>query len=99
MDHRRHERGDRRRRGRNVRHTRAYFPELFSARFRYTGVAVSKEFAAGASGGVAPFITAALIGWSGGAYWPMATYIVVLAGVTFFATFFAPQTRGCDLSE
>ncbi|WP_233850981.1 MFS transporter [Paraburkholderia sp. HD33-4] len=76
----------------------AYFPELFSARYRYTGVAVSKEFAAVASGGVAPFIAAALIGWSGGAYWPIATYIVVLAGVTFLSTFFAPETRGCDLA-
>ena len=76
----------------------AYFPELFSARFRYTGVAVSKEFAAVASGGVAPFIAAALIGWSGGAYWPIALYIVVLAGVTFVSTFFAPETRGIDLN-
>jgi MHS family metabolite:H+ symporter-like MFS transporter len=76
----------------------AYFPELFSARYRYTGVAVSKEFAAVASGGVAPFIAAALIGWSHGAYWPIALYIVILAGITFVATFFAPETRGIDLN-
>ncbi|MFD1557152.1 MFS transporter [Paraburkholderia silviterrae] len=76
----------------------AYFPELFSARFRYTGVAVSKEFAAVASGGVAPFIATALIGWSGGAWWPIALYVVVLAGITFIATFFAPETRGIDLN-
>ena len=76
----------------------AYFPELFSARFRYTGVAVSKEFAAVASGGVAPFIAAALIGWSGGAWWPIALYVVILAGITFIATFFAPETRGMDLN-
>ncbi|MBB5499770.1 MFS transporter [Paraburkholderia sp. MM5384-R2] len=77
----------------------AYFPELFSARFRYTGVAVSKEFAAVASGGVAPFIAAALIGWSHGAYWPIALYVMVLAGITFLATFFAPETRGVDLNS
>ncbi|TDN62099.1 MFS transporter [Paraburkholderia sp. BL10I2N1] len=77
----------------------AYFPELFSARFRYTGVAVSKEFAAVASGGVAPFIAAALIGWSHGAYWPIALYVMVLAGITFVATFFAPETRGVDLNS
>jgi MFS transporter, MHS family, metabolite:H+ symporter len=77
----------------------AYFPELFSARYRYTGVAVSKEFAAVASGGIAPFIAAALLGWSGGAYWPIPTYIVVLSAITFLSTFFAPETRGCDLSK
>ncbi|RFU44431.1 MFS transporter [Paraburkholderia sp. DHOC27] len=77
----------------------AYFPELFSARYRYTGIAVSKEFAAVASGGIAPFIAAALLSWAHGAFWPIATYIVVLAGISFIATFFAPETRGISLRK
>ncbi|SDI75868.1 MFS transporter, MHS family, metabolite:H+ symporter [Paraburkholderia steynii] len=77
----------------------AYFPELFSARYRYTGIAVSKEFAAVASGGIAPFIAAALLAWAQGAYWPIATYIAVLAGISFVATFFAPETRGISLRQ
>ncbi|MPW23108.1 MFS transporter [Paraburkholderia sp. CNPSo 3157] len=75
----------------------AYFPELFNARYRYTGIAVSKEFAAVASGGIAPFIAAALLGWTQGAYWPIATYIAVLAGISFIATFFSPETKGISL--
>jgi len=75
----------------------AYFPELFDSRFRYTGIAVSKEFAALVSGGIAPFIATALIAWFGGAYWPIAVYIMILAGISFVATFFAPETKGCEM--
>jgi MFS family permease len=76
----------------------AYFPELFDARYRYTGIAVSKEFAALASGGIAPFVAAALLSWSGNHYWPVAAYVVLLAGISFVATFFAPETRGSEIS-
>lgn len=76
----------------------AYFPELFDARYRYTGIAVSKEFAALVSGGIAPFIAAALLTWSGNHYWPVATYVVLLAGISFIGTFFAPETRGSEIS-
>jgi len=98
VDRRQHNAGDRGGRRRDVRRPGiAYFPELFNARYRYTGIAVSKEFAALASWGIAPFIATALLGWSGGAYWPIALYVMVLAGITFIATFFAPETRGADL--
>lgn len=76
----------------------AYFPELFDARFRYTGIAVSKEFAALVSGGIAPFVAAALLVWSGNHYWPVALYIMMLAGISVAATFFAPETKGRDLN-
>jgi MFS family permease len=76
----------------------AYFPELFDARYRYTGIAVSKEFAALVSGGIAPFIAAALLSGADNHYWPVATYVMVLAGISFIATFFAPETRGTDIS-
>ncbi|NIF27426.1 MHS family MFS transporter [Pantoea sp. Tr-811] len=76
----------------------AYFPELFDARYRYTGIAVSKEFAALASGGIAPFVAAALLSWSGDHYWPVAAYVMLLAGISFVATFFAPETRGSEIS-
>ena len=46
----------------------AYFPELFDARFRYTGIAISKECASLISGGIAPFIAATLLEISGGQY-------------------------------
>jgi MFS family permease len=76
----------------------AYFPELFDARYRYTGIAVSKEFAALASGGIAPFVAAALLSCSENHYWPVAAYVVLLAAISFVATFFAPETRNSEIS-
>lgn len=77
----------------------AYFPELFDARYRYTAIAMSKEFAALVSGGIAPFVAAALLSAADNHYWPVATYIVVLAGISFVATFFAPETRNTDINS
>jgi hypothetical protein len=56
---------------------------LFDARYRYTGIAVSKEFAALAADGIAPLIAAALLSGLDNSYWPVATYIKVLAGISF----------------
>jgi len=77
----------------------AYFPELFDAEYRYTGVAVSKEFAALLAGGVAPFIATAMLGAANQASWPISLYILGLACVSFVATFFAPETKGCDMTN
>jgi MHS family metabolite:H+ symporter-like MFS transporter len=43
----------------------AYFPELFDAKHRYTGIAVSKEFAPLLAGCIAPFVATALLGAAG----------------------------------
>lgn len=75
----------------------AWFPELFDARFRYTGIAISKEFAAVVSGGIAPFVAAALLAGAGNHYWPVALYTAALAAISFIATLFAPETRGIDI--
>ena len=44
------------------------------------------------SGGLTPFIAAALVAWSGGAPWPIALYLIACALLTAFATLMAPET-------
>jgi len=44
------------------------------------------------SGGLTPFIAAALMEWSGGAPWPIAAYLVACALLTATAALLAPET-------
>ena len=76
----------------------ALLPELFGNRHRYIGVATAREFSAVLAGGLAPVAGAWLISISGGAWWPVATYMFVLSVITFITTFFVPETRGRDLT-
>ena len=84
----------------------ALLPELFGARHRYIGVSVAREASAVLAGGIAPFIGAALIGWSTtnlgsakAAWVPIAGYLAVLSLITIVATFFTPETQGRDLDD
>ncbi|QTE29196.1 MFS transporter [Pengzhenrongella sicca] len=75
----------------------AYFPELFGSRYRYAGVALGREFSSVFGGGLAPLICSALIKWTTGSWWPVAVYMVVIMGITFVTTLFAPETVDRDL--
>ncbi|WP_075182668.1 MFS transporter [Pantoea sp. 1.19] len=75
----------------------AWGVELFGVRHRYTKMAVAKELGSILSGGTAPLIAAALLSWTGH-WWPIALYFMVMAGIGFFTTFVAPETRGRDLN-
>jgi MHS family metabolite:H+ symporter-like MFS transporter len=84
----------------------ALLPELFGARRRYIGVAVTREVSAVLAGGTAPLLGSILISWSattlgGGqrAWLPIAAYASVLSLITVVATCFAPEPGGRDLSE
>jgi MHS family shikimate/dehydroshikimate transporter-like MFS transporter len=72
--------------------------ELFSTESRYSGAAVSREFAAILFGGFAPLIAVSLSTASGGASWPVGIYVIVLASITFVAGFLAPETYKVALS-
>ncbi|TFC23353.1 MFS transporter [Cryobacterium glucosi] len=76
----------------------ALLPEMFGNQHRYLGVATSREFSAILAGGIAPVLGAFLIGASGGAWWPLAIYVFILAAITFATTFVTPETRGRDLT-
>ncbi|MFB2580861.1 MFS transporter [Herbiconiux sp. P15] len=75
----------------------AYGVELFGARNRFTKMALGKELGSILSGGTAPAIASALLA-AFGAWWPLALYWVIMAGIGVFTTFFAPETRGRDLN-
>jgi MHS family metabolite:H+ symporter-like MFS transporter len=77
----------------------ATLPELFGNRHRYTGVAISREFSAVLAGGIAPLIGALLLGWFSDSWVPLACYVLVLGGITLWATFVTPETRGRDLNK
>lgn len=72
--------------------------ELFSTASRYSGAAVSREFAAIIFGGFAPLIAVSLSTAADGASWPVGIYVVVLATITLVAAFFAPETYRTSLS-
>lgn len=76
----------------------AFAAELFGSRTRFRKMALGKEIGSLISGGVAPFIAAALLGLTGH-WWIVATYFAVMASIGFVTTFFTPETRGRDLHD
>ncbi len=75
----------------------ALLPELFGATHRFTGVAMSREISAVFAGGIAPFVGALLLAATGQSWMVLAGYSAVLAGISFTASFFTPETAGRDL--
>jgi MHS family shikimate/dehydroshikimate transporter-like MFS transporter len=65
--------------------TGVFLAELFPARLRYSGISVGYQMAGLLGGGFAPIIATALIQWSGGASWPVATYLAVTALISLVA--------------
>lgn len=75
----------------------AMLPELFGNQHRYLGVAVSREFSAVITGGLAGVLGAILIAALDGSCVPLGVYTFVLAASTFGITFISPETQGRDL--
>lgn len=59
--------------------------EIFTTRVRYTGVTLGYQIGAALAGGTAPLLATWLLARFDGAWWPIATYLVVLAVVSFSA--------------
>ncbi|MFD7868251.1 MFS transporter [Streptomyces sp. NPDC057682] len=74
----------------------ATYAEIFRARYRYTGIAMSNNVTNMALGGTAPFIATLLINTTGNNLAP-AGYLIATAVMTFVATFFLKETRGTEL--
>ena len=70
----------------------AYFSELFGTTVRYSGASLGTNLATVLVGGSAPLVATALLGWSGGAPWPIAVYMIAIALVTLVSVYFAPET-------
>ncbi|MDT0202951.1 MFS transporter [Nocardioides sp. AE5] len=73
--------------------------ELFSTESRYSGAAVSREVAAVVFGGFGPFLAVALSTLAGGAWWPVALYVMALGLITITAGWKAPETSRRSLAE
>lgn len=69
-----------------------WYSELFTARLRYSGASLGFQIGAALSGGLTPFIAAALMAWSGGATWPISLYLVMCGLITLTAALAAPET-------
>lgn len=72
-------------------------PELFGSQYRFTGVALSREFSAVIAGGLVPVVGASLLVAFGHSWLVLAIYSLVLALISFVTTFFTPETVGRDL--
>lgn len=77
----------------------AFMPELFGSRYRYTGLAVSKEIGSLLSGGTAPMVVSGLLALFSNSWIPIAAYLMVATAIGVIATFVTPETAGRDLAE
>lgn len=77
----------------------AFLSELFGTRVRYTGASLGYQLAAPLSGGIAPLVATALLGWSDGAPWPVSVYLAGMALVTVVAVLLAAETRHRALDD
>ncbi|GAB2961646.1 MHS family MFS transporter [Amycolatopsis acidiphila] len=70
----------------------AFFAELYPARVRYTGMSIVYQLGVLPSGAIAPAVSTALVGNSGGKSWPVALYILIFAVIALVALAFTPET-------
>ncbi len=74
----------------------SWMPELFGTRVRYSGASLGCQVSAALSGGFAPIIATALMGWAG-ATWPVSLYLIALGLVAAVAVMAASETSDADL--
>jgi MHS family shikimate/dehydroshikimate transporter-like MFS transporter len=77
----------------------AYFAELFGTRVRYSGVSMGYQLASIIGGGAGPLISIYLVGATGGAFWPVVAWMVVLCIITLVSVYAAAETfRGGEFA-
>jgi metabolite-proton symporter len=74
-------------------------PELFPTRVRYTGASLGYQLASPFAGGLAPIIAASLAEFFPGQYWPLANYLIALAGISFVSVLLLAETSRKDISS
>lgn len=76
----------------------AYFPSMFGANIRFTGVSLGREGGTVIGGGLAPLIATALLNWSGSPYavagWMILTSLAGLGGVLLVGSGRPAPARG-----
>ena len=76
----------------------ALISELFSTRLRYTGASLAYQLAGPFAGGAAPIIATWLVHRFPGSYWPLPTYIMLLAAVSMICVHLLSETTHKDIS-
>ncbi|MFF4752146.1 MFS transporter [Streptomyces sp. NPDC002514] len=76
----------------------AYYTELFTARSRFTGLALYREIAGAVTGGLTPLIAVALVAAAGGRSWGVSLFVIGACAIGALAVGLGPETRGRDLS-
>jgi MHS family shikimate/dehydroshikimate transporter-like MFS transporter len=59
--------------------------DMFPVRLRYSGISLAYQVAGILGGGLAPLIATSLVEWSHGATWPLATFLVIVAAISWIA--------------
>lgn len=71
----------------------AFFAELFHSNVRYTAASMGYQVGQVLGGGIAPFISTALIAAVGGAYWPVPLYMILLTLIGLASILGLSETR------
>jgi len=79
--------------------TGVFLAELFPTRLRYSGISVGYQMAGLLGGGFAPIVATALIQWSGGASWSVATYLAVTALISLVAISLASDRYRVEIHD
>ena len=77
----------------------AMFSELFGANVRYSGASLGYQGAAIFAGGLSPLIATLLLGFSHGASWVLALYLMVMAAISLVSIYLIAETRQVDLTD
>jgi MHS family shikimate/dehydroshikimate transporter-like MFS transporter len=72
----------------------SFMPELFGTKVRYSGISLGFQIGAAVGGGLTPLIAAAVVGWSGGATWPISVFLILLGLITTLAVISTRETSG-----
>ncbi|WP_255950235.1 MFS transporter [Streptomyces odontomachi] len=76
----------------------AYYSELFTARSRFTGLALYREIAGAVTGGLTPLIAVALVAAAGDRSWGVSLFVVAACAIGGVTVALGPETRGRDLT-
>jgi MFS family permease len=77
----------------------AYLPELFGTRVRFTGTSVSFNIGALLGGALAPIIATSLLSWTGGSWWSLSSYVLVISVIALGCVLALPETHRADLAD
>jgi metabolite-proton symporter len=76
----------------------AFLPELYGARLRYSGAALSYNLGGVLGGALAPIIASQLLAATS-ASWAISLYLMAMAALSFVSVLLLPETHRFDFSE